>query len=275
MSGPGDVVAQAAANAAAAGSSSSSDGPRPIFPSGYKAGDWAPRFDQPEIPIVSRTRIHADGTIEELDTSPIYTYISGEGADYWNSYAPETRKRLEGQMVEAGILGEGEYEPGGTNKTQHDAWEEVLGYANYYGVTPFNAMRKLQTEGIAMGAGGGGGGGGGGRRTVTTIPDYETIAQNSKTMLRRSLGRDMEDWEVALTADEMQRLYKKQAQQQLDASLAGSGQFEITDPGAVTQAFIDDEYSSELDRISDVGEQSNNYKLSMDVLTKGAKMVGG
>lgn len=250
------------------------DAPRPIFPSGYKAGDWAPRFNQPEIPLVNRQRL-VDGEWVDLDTSPIYTYISGEGADYWDSYSPETRKRLEGQMVQAGILGEGDYLPGASNKTQHDAWEEVLGYANYYGVTPFNAIRRLEVEGIATGAGGGGGGGGGGRRTVTTIPDYPTIAQNAKTMLQRSLGRDMEDWEISLTANEMQRLYKKQAQQQLDASLAGSGQFEITDPGSVTQAFIDDQYSSELDRISDVGETSNNYKLSMDVLTKGAKMVGG
>ncbi len=248
---------------------------KPIFPPGFKGGDWAPRFDQPQIPVTSRTRQFADGSTQDLDTSPIYTYISGEGADYWNSYSPETRARLEGQLVDAGFLTQGGFQPGATNKIQHDAWEEVLGYANYYGVTPFNALRKLQTEGIAMGAGRGGGGGGGGRRTVTTIPDYPTIAQNAKTMLQRSLGRDMEDWEISLTANEMQRLYRKQAQQQLDASLAGSGQFEITDPGSVTQAFIDDQYSSELDRLGDVGETSANYRLSMDVLTKGAKMVGG
>ena len=264
-----DAVAQYAAT-----QTGGDDEIRPIFPKGFQAGDWAPRFNQPQTPLVSRTRILADGTIEELDTAPIYTYISGEGANYWDQYAPETRKRLEGQMVEAGLLGEGAYQPGASNKIQHDAWEEVLGYANYYGVSPFNALRKLQVEGISMGVGRGGGGGGAAKRTVTTIPDYKTIAQNAKTMLQRSLGRDMEDWEISLTANEMQRLYRKQASQQLKASLAGSGEFEITDPGSVTQAFIDDQYSSELDRLGDVSETSANYKLTMDVLTKGAKMVG-
>ena len=269
-----DLADSVAAYTAAQTSSTSGPDPR-IFPSGVKAGDWMPRYDQerdaPEL--VSRRRLK-DGEWVDLDPVPIYTYISGEGADYWNSYSPETRARLEGQLVDAGFLTQGGFQPGATNKIQHDAWEEVLGYANYYGVTPFNAMRKLQTEGVAMGVGRGGGGGGG-RSTVTTIPDYPTIAQNAKTMLQRSLGRDMEDWEVSLTANEMQRLYKKQASQQLAASLAGSGQYEITDPGSVTQAFIDDQYSSELDRLGDVGETSANYRLSMDVLTKGAKMVGG
>ena len=172
-----DAVAQYAAT------QDGDDDIRPIFPRGFEAGDWAPRFNQPQIPLVSRTRILADGTIEELDTSPIYTYISGEGAKDWDGYAPETRKRLEGQMVEAGLLGEDGFQPGASNKIQHDAWEEVLGYANYYGVSPFNALRKLQVEGISMGVGRGGGGGGAAKWTVTTIPDYNTIAQNAKTML--------------------------------------------------------------------------------------------
>ena len=192
MSAADDAIAEALATIQNLPGSGSSDGPSPILPRGYTAGDWAPRFEQPQIPVTGRTRQFADGKQQELDTSPIYTYVSGEGGDYWNSYSAETRKRLEGQLVEAGFLSKGGYQPGASNKIQHDAWEQVLGYANYYGVTPFNAMRKLQTEGIAMGLDGGGGGGGG-RSTVTTIPDYPTIAQNAKTMLQRSLGRDMED----------------------------------------------------------------------------------
>jgi len=220
--------------------------------------------------------INADGTTEELDLSPVYTYIGGEGAMYWNKYSPETRARLEGQMVDAGLLGEGQYEPGATNKTQHDAWEEVLGYANYYGVTPFNALAKLQAEGkITRGGRGGGGGGGGGRSTAYTIPDYETIAQNAKDMLRNTMGREMEDWEISLAADELQRNYRKRASQQLAAQGAGSGEFEVTDPGTVTQAFIEDQYTNELSRIGDVAETSVNYKLAMDSFTKGAKMAAG
>lgn len=246
------------------------DGARPIFPPGYTAGDWAPRFNQPGIPV---ERTHTE--FGDLDDSPIYTYISGEGAQYWDSYAPETRKRLEGQLINAGFLGEGQFNPGASDKSQHDAWESVLGYANYYGVTPFNALRKLELEGTGgLGTRGGGGGGGRGRSTAYTIPDYPTITQNAKQMLRNTMGRDMEDWEISLTADEMQRQYRKRAQQQLKASMAGSGEFEITDPAAVTQSFIEDQYSSELDRLGDVQETGANYKLAMDVFTKGAKMVG-
>ena len=271
-----EAIAKAAEIYAQMNAGKSDGDPKPQTPvSGARS--YTPAMSQPFIPIVSHTFQDRYGDTADLtyrSNELVYTYITGEGALYWDSYAPETRKRLEGQLVEAGLLTKGGFDPGQSNVVQHEAWEEVLGYANYYGVTPFNALARLQREGVAMGAGSAGSGSGGGRRTVTTIPDYATIAQNAKNMLQRTLGRDMEDWEVALTADEMQRLYRKQAKQGLDASLAGSGEFEITDPGAVTQAFIDDTYSSELDRLSDVGEESANYKLVMDVFTKGAKMVG-
>ncbi len=240
-----------------------------LYPRGYEPGTWKPGDVARDDTYMGP---YGPGDIDPQFATGGITYISGQGAQYWNGFSPEMRKRFETQMVNAGLLSEGNYEPGVSSIIQQQAWEKVLGFANYYGVSQRDALDGLERQGIAFGVGRGGGGGAA-RRTVTTIPDYETLAQNAKSMLQRTLGREINDWEVSLTADEMQKQFRKQSQQQLSASLAGSGEFEITDPGATTQAFINDQYSNELDRLTSVGEQGANYKLAMDVFTKGARMV--
>ena len=234
---------------------------------------WTPADDQsPAMKIV-----RPDGTVEfDVAGRDIFTYTTGQGGQLWNSYSPETRARLEGQMVNAGLLSGGGFIPGELNATQHEAWDTVLDWSEYYGITPFNALRKIEQEGSYRSSGGGSSGGGGsaGPSTVTTIPDYATIAQNAKNMLRNELGRDVEDWEITLTAEEMQKQYRTASQQQLAASLAGSGEFEITDPVTVTEAYIQDQYAPEIERVGDVAQTAANHKLSMDVLTQGAGMIG-
>ena len=72
------------------------------------------------------------------------------------------------------------------------------------------------------------------------------------------MGRDVEDWEISLAADELQKNYRKQGQQTVAAQLAGSGEYEITDalnllyPKAV-------EYTGDW---YDCGTFSNIYKAS-------------
>ncbi len=265
---------EATAGALSAGVTS---GNKAIKPSKTTQDQYTPAQGQPQIPVIRRIMIGGDvGWAEEDSPQPIFTYMGGDGARYWDSYSARTRARLEQQMVDAGLLREGSFIPGSSSFEQHEAWESVLGWANYYGVTPFNALARLQREGVykrTHGGGGGGGGGGAGARTVTTIPDYPTLAQRAKEMLRNTVGREVEDWEMKLVADEMQKQYRAQSQQMLDASLAGSGEFQITDPETVTQAFIEDKYRNELDRLTAVGQQSGNYKLAVDVLTKGSAMI--
>ena len=243
-------------------------------PGAYDYGNY--RGSRP-VPL-SRTLITPSGTQELAinPENPIFIYEGGDGARYWDNYSQETRKRLEGQMVEAGVLSSGSYRPGGESDVQYRAWEQVLGWANHWEITPFNALARMSAEGVGRtSGGGGGGGGGGGRSTAYTIPDYDTIAQNAKDMLRNTMGRDVDDWEISLAADELQKNYRKQAKQMQAAQLAGSGEFEITDPGAVTQAFVEDQYADELSRIKDIGDEKRNYGLSMAAFTQGAKMVGG
>ena len=225
------------------------------------------------VTLYDRDAVDENGN--PLTGDPIFIYQGGDGARYWDNYSQETRKRLETQMVQAGVLREGEYSPGGTGTQQYRAWEQVLGWANEWNVTPFNALAEMQATGVGRTSGGGGGGGGGaGPSTAYTIPDYETISQNAKGMLRNTMGRDIEDWEISLVADELQKNYRKQGQQTVAARLAGSGEYEITDPGTVTQAFVEDQYSDELSRIKDVGDEKRNFGLAMASFTQGAKMVG-
>ena len=244
---------------------------------------WTPAEAQPSARVgnlprmPNETAAQRSARIQGQEKTPgmdIYVWGSGAGAEQWRKYSPEMRANMEGKLVNAGVLREGNFIPGTDGMAQHEAWELVLDWSEYYGITPLNALRKMEAEGIYRDtSGGGGGGGGAGPRTVTVIPDYETIAQNSKAMLRNQLGRDMDDWEIKLVADEMQKLYRKQAGQQLEAQLAGSGEFEITDPQTVTQAFIEEQYDPEIQRQQAIQENSANYKLSMDVLTRGAAMV--
>jgi hypothetical protein len=245
-------------------------------PGAYDYGTYS--GGRPPIPL-SRTLITPSGTQELAinPENPIFIYEGGDGARYWDNYSQETRKRLEGQMVEAGVLSAGSYRPGGESDVQYRAWEQVLGWANHWEITPYNALARMSAEGVGRtsGGGGSGSGGGGGRSTAYTIPDYDTIAQNAKDMLRNTMGRDVDDWEISLAADELQKNYRKQASQMQAAQLAGSGEFEITDPGTVTQAFVEDQYADELSRIKDIGDEKRNYGLSMAAFTQGAKMVGG
>jgi hypothetical protein len=229
---------------------------------------WTPADLQPSA------RKGFDTSVELTPGRDLFVYTAGQGGLIWSGYSSELRANLEPRLVSAGLLRNGDFIPGQANQAINNAWDTVLDWSEYYGITPLNALRKLEREGAYKDANGGGGGGGG-RSTVTTIPDYATIAQRAKEQMRNTLGRDVEDWEMKLVADEMQKQYRSASQQQLAASLAGSGEFEIADPQTVTQAYIEEQYAPEIDRVSDVAQAAGNHKLSMDVLTKGASMIGG
>lgn len=231
---------------------------------------WTPADEQPSA------RVGFDTTREPTAGRDLFVWTAGQGGQIWAGYSPELRATLEPRLISSGLLEKGDFIPGQANMAVNNAWDTVLDWSEYYGITPLNALRRIEQEGAYKKTHGPGGpGGGGGRSTVTTIPDYATIAQRAKEQMRNTLGRDVEDWEMKLVADEMQKQYRSASQQQLAASLAGSGEFEIADPQTVTQAYIEEQYAPEIDRVSDVAQAASNHKLSMDVLTKGASMIGG
>ncbi len=224
---------------------------------------------QPRVPIVDRRIVGPGGEVDLID-DPIFSYIGGDGQRYWDSYAPETQERLTAQLVDVGLVA-----PGTTGRyTLGAAWEYVLGAANEWEVTPFNALSRLQAESRSRG-GRGGGGGGRARGPVIEIPDYPTIAQNAKNMLRQTLGRDPQDFEMAMAGQEMQRQYQRWAETKKQTALSGGGVYEINDPQTMTQAFIEDEWASEISRLEAIDEERANYSVAMNALTQGARMVGG
>ena len=209
-------------------------------------------------------------------------YRSGAGALLWGGYAASTRNRLTQQMVEYGLLDKAYGSEGmssGNFQDQHNAWDTVLGVANYYGISPFNALSKIKTlsgAGVSgYGRSGGGGGGGGGGGLVTEIPDYASISQRSKDMFRQMIGRNPEDWELSLVADEMQKQFKSADTATRTARLSGNGTFEIPEPAQTTKSFIESKYGDELERQQDVESTTNTNKLILQAATMGAKMVGG
>ena len=209
-------------------------------------------------------------------------YRSGAGSMLWGGYAASTRNRLTQQMVEYGLLDKAYGAEGmssGNFEDQHNAWDTVLGVANYYGISPFNALSKIKTlsqAGVSgYGRSGGRGGGGGAGGLVTEIPDYASISQRSKDMFRQMVGRNPEDWELTLVADKMQEQYKSADTATRTARLSGNGTYEIPEPAQTTKSFIESQYGNELERQQDVESTSNTNKLILQAATMGAKMVGG
>jgi hypothetical protein len=205
-------------------------------------------------------------------------YRSGAGPMLWGGYAASTRNRLSQQMVEYGLLDPAYGTEGmssGNFQDQHDAWDTVLGVANYYGISPFNALSKIKTLSQAGVSGYGRSGGGGAGGIVTEIPDYASISQRSKDMFRQMVGRNPEDWELTLVADKMQEQFKSADTATRTARLSGNGTFEIPEPQQTTKSFIESQYGNELERQQDVESTSNTNKLVLQAATMGAKMVGG
>lgn len=121
--------------------------------------------------------------------------------------------------------------------------------------------------------------------SLRSIPDYKTLAQETKGVFSQELGRDMEDWELALLADELKNNYATENAQLRainreawdDAVAGGSGEVDLTaveDPTAALQFDIQESYSNELDRKERVVDRANNRRLLMDSLSIGERMIG-
>ena len=269
--------------------------PGSTFPSDIIGGDvfqdygWIPRDAQPDIPVTRWTNISGEWELSN-DQNSLYTYTYGDGGMLWNSYSSETKARLEGQLIQSGDLTDGGFTPGASDKVQHDAWENVLFYANYYGITPFNAIGRMATQGDQRTRGGGGGGGGGPKYAVPlsyrTIPDYKALAQEARGIFRGGMGRDMEDWELSILGDSLKSSYVNYNDQMIEAHKAAwddavSGgtvdvdYIEVETPGATLAFDIEEDYAGEIDRTQRVYESAASRRVMMESISTGARMAGG
>ncbi len=275
-------------NSAQSGSGVIPTGEMPLLPfSGYDPSNpgaiWFPGLDIGRVTDTNYTRtgpfnaamrynVLEGSGVEEVD--PNY-YVNGDQARFWNSYSPEFREILEQKMLDAGLLVEGGYIPGAKGFEQHSAWANVLSMANYLGIGPSAALEHLVKLGQAARAAAGGRGSGAGPSTAYTIPDYESIAQQSKDMFRSMFGhRDPQDWELSMVADYMQQQYRSAADTQIQARLAGNGEFEMPDPTLKTKAYIEDTWDNELSRLRDVESTAATHNMLISAATGGARLMG-
>jgi len=266
-------------------------GPAPLLPfTGFDpTADepiWFPGFDQgratdsePGDPLLEAGGVFKPGEATRLGVEMVNEnyFVEGDQARIWDAYSLEYRNLLEQQMLDAGLLAEGGFLPGARGIEQHNAFSVVLSMANYYGIGIGAAMGQLQKLGLARAAAqrGRGSGGGGGRSTAFTMPDYESIAQQSKDMFRSIFGhRDPKDWELSLVADYMQDQYRQSGEAQVQARLAGNGAIEIPDPNLKTKAYIEETWENELSRLRDIDSTAATHNMLISAATGGARMMG-
>jgi len=121
--------------------------------------------------------------------------------------------------------------------------------------------------------------------SLRDVPDYKALATESRNVFRQKVGRDLEDWELALLSDELGDSYKNQNDQLIklhraawdDAVAGGTMEVdygEVEDPNKSLQFDIEEKYANELDRQERVEDRSLSRNLMMDSITTGRRMIG-
>ena len=121
--------------------------------------------------------------------------------------------------------------------------------------------------------------------SLRDVPDYKALATESRSVFRQKVGRDLEDWELALLSDELGDSYKNQNDQLIklhraawdDAMSGGTMEVdygEVEDPNKTLQFDIEETYANELDRQERVEDRSLSRNLMMDSITTGRRMIG-
>jgi len=121
--------------------------------------------------------------------------------------------------------------------------------------------------------------------SLRDIPDYKALATESRQVFRQKVGRDLEDWELALLSDELGDSYKNQNDELIklhraawdDAMSGGTMEVdygEVEDPNKSLQFDIEEKYANELDRQERVEDRSMSRNLMMDSITTGRRMIG-
>lgn len=200
-------------------------------------------------------------------SQPVYVrYDPHTASQQFYGMDDETRRKYNTLLADAGYLGKGFKDVDAYTIDGASMFARALIEANYYGLTVDELLKRQAAIRRTTG-------GGTGRRVVIEIPDYDTMLADSTTMLRNQLGRDPEDWEMALIADEMKRQYGSYAEAKREAAL-GNGTYEIPNPETLTQTYLEDQYADEINRIQTREETRVNNRLTLDALTKGRQMIG-
>ncbi len=228
-----------------------------------------------------------------------YDYKTGDGRAEWLGFSVRERAMRLKLMADNGIFSEGELEAmgyqngmGGSalNFTAMNMWEQAVSVSSEFQYSPLDAIRAIgEAKAVAEAPTSGRGSG----RIAPTysvpaslreIPDYKTLAQNTKSIFRGELGREMEDWEVALYADELGRQHTTANERRIaihkeawdDAVSGGSTEVDFTaveDPNLSLQYDIEETYANEIGRNVRVEDKANQHRLLMSSISLGRRMV--
>jgi hypothetical protein len=230
---------------------------------------------------------------------PRNRYRQGDGFSDWMSFSTSKRTATLSYMHDQGLIPTPAYEEMVDNSSSsvinlmameiYDAATQMAGVTGYDVNHIIGVMgdRKRQNDAIAA-AQSRGYGRSAPRYSVPAslreIPDYEALAQESKEIFGNRLGREMEDWELAIVSDELQRAYKMQNKEKIEAHRAAwedavSGgtvdveNIEVTNPAYEVDYYLEEKYEAELDRQDRVQERQLNNALLLDSLVTGKKMI--
>lgn len=237
--------------------------------------------------------------VTEAWQAPSYDYSVGGGRAEWLGFSERQRAMRSRYMEDQGLISGDEIDAMGgyagtaLNFAMMDIWENVSAISSQLQYSQFDAMNAIGTQ-IAMnkaaqGGGGGRGGGGGGPTysvpaSLREIPDYKTLAERTKSVFDSELGRDMEDWELAILGDELKDKYTQANIQRIaihkeawnDAVSGGSTDVDFTEveePEEGLMFDIGEKYKSEIDRYDRVEDRASNRRLLMDSISIGERMV--
>jgi len=227
---------------------------------------------------------------------PAVEYRVGDGIANWQTMSARERAHRLELMKNEGLINQEAYDlissAGGSEFLGASIWESANAYAFVTQTDPIHALHRIGLERRAYEAMTRPSGRGSGRSapkysvpaSLREIPDYEALAQESKQIFGQRMGREMEDWELAIISDELQRAYKMQNKEKIEAHRAAwedavSGgtvdveNIEVTNPAYEVDYYIEEKYAPELDRQDRVAERGLNNALLLDSLTVGKRMI--
>ncbi len=243
-----------------------------------------------------------------------FDFRAGDGRGQWLSMSNRERYSRVQQMKNEGLIsqqqfddmgatagswsgggaGQGFYTAGSAgpalNLTAMNIWEQAIGLSSDTQKNPIAALSDLGRWNREAKATQGRGGGRGARpkysvpASLREIPDYKTLATESKAIFESVVGRSMEDWELALAADELQQKYTSQQTERIgiskaawnDAQAGGTVSVdfsEVEDPTKGAIFDIEEKYAGELDRQERVEDRANNNRLLLDSISTGRRMI--
>lgn len=229
---------------------------------------------------------------------PAQRVYAGDGASEWlNTLSARERQMRVKYMYDKGLINQAQYEAGAgplgsRNVMFAGIWEQATRIGFQQGQTPFDGLNIMGQQVLMNQLGEDSSRGYGGSSTprysvpasLREVPDYKALATETRSVFRPKLGRDMEDWELNLLADQLKEHYQRMRKEQIEAhraawedAVAGGTvdveSVEVTNPAGALEYDIEESYAAELDRYQDVEDMAYNRNLLMNSITKGRLMI--